>query len=141
VSGYTPARTVYTLRFADEAYAGLVVQVRAATVGEMFDAEDSVAYARAMILSADDRLRWERAITLFLSCAQKWNVRDQDDAPIPLTRDGIATLEPSFMFVIFVAWLNAMAGNSPDPLEPGEPKPTEEGEEIPAGLAAAMQPG
>lgn len=134
--GYSPGRTVYTLRFADPAYEGLVVRVRAQTIAEMFDAEDAVVSVRPVIFTAEDKARWTRAIELFLGCALEWNVVDDAGKPIPLTHGGVTQLEPPFMWAILVAWLNAMAGGR-EKEEPA-PDPLEETEDL--DLAGQMQP-
>lgn len=87
---------VFTLDFADTDAAGAVVKVRSIPIGEL------------MSFTGMTRQREAEELAKYLV---EWNLED-DNGPLPLTAEGVLSLEEPFMDFIYVEWLRATRGIS-----------------------------
>lgn len=108
--GFEIPRTVYRLEWDDEAYNGLVVRVRAMTIAEAMD-----GFATLWELDGLDlEQRKERLFqqhTMFIDHVVDWNLRDNGE-PVPVTVDGLRTMEGTFVGSMISAWLRNTTGVS-----------------------------
>lgn len=108
--GFEVPRTVYRLEWNDEAYAGLVVRVQAMSVADALD-----GFATLWELDGlDQEQRKERLLqqhTMFIEHVVDWNLRDKGD-PVPVTVDGLRTMEGVFVGSMISAWLRNTTGVS-----------------------------
>lgn len=112
--GFKAPKKVFRLTFEDSDYAGLVVLVRAASVGDMLDVQeiqDSVEGGMTSQVAAD-------TFEMFAKALVEWNLTDDDDQPVPTTLDGLRGLDVDFLAFIIRAWAAQQTG-IPGPLAEG----------------------
>lgn len=107
--GYRPKRKTYVLKFEGEEYKGLEVKIRGLNTGQLLDIDTARADG------GDEAIR--AMLHLMANQLVEWNVED-DDKPVPMTFEGVCSLDLDFNWAVINAWQNAMAG-VPDPLESG----------------------
>lgn len=100
--GYRPQRKTYVLEFEGEEYKGLEVKIRGLNTGQMLDIDTARedggdAAIRAMLKLMADQL-------------VEWNVEDDDDQPVPMTFEGVCSLDLDFNWAVINAWQTAIAG-------------------------------
>lgn len=111
-----PATTTYKLVFDDPALDGLVVKVKSVSIR----ARDEY-----------NKLETDEAIVdWFPQVLVEWNLED-DGGPVPLTADGIRSIDFDVFNAIIDAWRNAKRVRPPAPLE----QPSNDGD---ATLEASM---
>lgn len=110
--GYKPKRTLYRLRFADPDMDGLIVTTRSISTGQMLELQK---YG-SQIAGAEDgdvpREMIDKMIDLLVAGIIDWNVEDDNDQPIPPTKDALLDQELPFLFAIIQAWGQAVTGVS-----------------------------
>ena len=124
--GYKPKKTVYKLDFGDTELAGLEVAVRAGSIDQLLTLQE---------LAAHEELTAGQARELFAGFASllvEWNVETDDDKPVPVTYEGVASQEPDFIKEIVTAFFENVAA-APPPLPSGSPS----GGSSPGALTAA----
>jgi hypothetical protein len=130
--GYKPKRTVYKLDFSDTEYAGLEVAVRAGSIGQLLALQE---------LAGQEEMTADEARQMFAGFAAllvSWNVEDDDDKPVPVTYEGVASQEPDFIKVIITAFYANVAG-APPPLPGASGSGGTSAAESTLGLAAASR--
>lgn len=120
--GYAVKRTLFNLTFEDPDLAGMQVQAKALSVGQMLKTTD-------LAKLEDKRLPPEQKIPLmasmfdlFAQALASWNLEEEDGTPIPTSLDGIRSLEPTLALSLIRSWVTATVGVSP-PL----PQPSPDG--------------
>lgn len=104
-------RTIYNLEWDDEAYAGLVVRVRAMTVREALDGYDTLwAIDNSQDLN-ERRERVRQQHEMFMSHVVEWNLCENGE-PIPATVEGLQSMEGTFVGSMISAWLRNSVGVS-----------------------------
>jgi hypothetical protein len=93
--GFKANRTTYTLVFDDPAMdlGDLVVKVRRGTIAERQEFDDCS--------NADEVMEF------FTKIIVEWNVEDDERDPMPLTLEGMKSLEDTTFVAIQRAWLRA----------------------------------
>lgn len=114
--GYKPKRVTYALEFEDDDLAGLEVEVRSVTLDQYL----AVVGARRLAnlpsrqWDDDDTRAMAGLYDALAAALVSWNVEDEDDEPVPATRDGVYSQDITLMLPIGLAWLNAMGGGIPE---------------------------
>jgi len=98
---------VFRLVFSDPDMDGLVVRARSVSLG-------TVRRIRAL---PDDADALEETLRVFVPALVSWNLRDEDDQPVPATTEALNDLDMDFVSAILAAWMSAVTGEVPDPLE------------------------
>jgi hypothetical protein len=127
-------RKLLVLRFEDPDFAGIEVKVRSTSLGRVLELRDQADAARNG--SGLDEL--SGLVNEFVDKLDSWNVED-DDGPVPPTRNGLLTLDLSDALYIITSWFDAMmsvnedlgkestsGGSFPEvniPMEPLSPSP------------------
>lgn len=116
--GFKPARTVYTLQFADGDFEGLEVKARSAPLGQVMElitlAEgmgDGTGISDAAAMAAARQL-----LLAFADVLISWNVENDDDTPVPATYEGMKAQELPLILRMVEAWIGAVAGPPAAPL-------------------------
>ncbi len=113
--GYVAQKTLYRLKFADPAYAGLEVTtsvgsmdtfVRVAKLAGIKRPRDHEPSADARSLGAMDML--DDAYTAFSSVLVSWNLETEDGVPVPATKEGLYSQELLFIKAILKAWTDVV---------------------------------
>lgn len=103
---YEPRR----LRIEFEDMAGLVVKARPLTLDELLAA---VRLETATSTGQPDEI--EELVDRFIDTVSEWSLED-DDGPVPLTRDAIGRLDHGFFKSVMRGWMRAVT-EVPDPLD------------------------
>lgn len=119
--GYKRNPKIYKLTFGDDTdYAGLEVQVRGLTTGQVIAAKTG--------RGEDGKSAEETMMELLADRIVSWNLEDEDGTPVPTTLDALLNEDEDFTAAIIDHWMKAVAG-VPDPLQQsspsGEPSPVE----------------
>lgn len=88
---------VFKLEFEGTDAAGAVVKVRSTSIGRLLDLGATTRREDAEFLG-------EHLV--------EWDLEYDDDKPVPLTVDGLLSLEEPFMYLIYTEWLRATRGMS-----------------------------
>ncbi|KUF18467.1 hypothetical protein [Streptomyces silvensis] len=116
--GYRPKQKIYTLEFEGEEYDGLEVRIRGLNTGQMLDLDTARADGSDEAIIAMLQLMADRLV--------EWNVEDDEGQAVPVTFDGVRSLDLDFNWAIIDAWQNAVAGVAApldEPLTDTEPLP------------------
>lgn len=101
--GFKPKRRTATMTFPeDHDLYGLEIRVRIPSVGLVMDTPDGNPFR-----------------DMFLAHAESWNLTDENDQPVPLTLEGLQTLEAVDFRSILKAWFDYVTGRVSGPLESG----------------------
>lgn len=110
--GFKPPRKAYKLQFEDEEYAGLEIVARSLSVADFLKisslADDVKGKTEAEAASSVNDL-----FASFARSVVRWNIEDDDDKPVPVSLDGVKTLEFDFVISVIQAWLSAMTDVEP----------------------------
>lgn len=105
--GYKAAGTVYKLVFDDPEFDGLVVRVRASTIGARLEYN--------ALVTDEEIIEW------FPQYLVDWNLIDENDQPVPPTADGIKGVDEVVFHAILNAWRNAKRVKPDAPLDRPSP--------------------
>lgn len=106
--GYKKVPTVYTLDKI-KGSEGLVIRIKGLRVGKL--------RRLVRILESDERSLTEvldEALDLISANAVSWNVTDEDDQPVELSREGLEELELSELMEILGAWTDKLTAVGDD---------------------------
>lgn len=114
--GFRPKSRVYKITWPyGHDLHGFEVQCRALRLGELLDMAAKASTAKEtpeeMGTLVDD----------FAALITDWNREDDDGNPVPVSADGLRTLEASDFFDLLEAYLNAGGMSVPDPLPGSSP--------------------
>lgn len=110
--GWKAQPKTYVLRFEDPKYEGLEVKTRSLPLGDFLSYDD---------MSATEGFEWFAEKVLV-----SWNITDDNDEPVPCTRDGLFAQDLELVRDLIEAWKDAVIGVAA-PLE----KPSPAGEMFP----------
>lgn len=111
--GYKRKSKTFTLQFEDEEFDGLEIRTRSVSLGKFLD-------MLTLINAPMDKENVDNLFREFVGIVIEWNLEDDDDIPVPLTVDGLYSLDLDFVKSIIDAWQEAMEGIS-TPLEKNSP--------------------
>lgn len=128
--GFNGTPTTYALEFDDyPELQGLKVRVRRGSVQLRND--------------YDDAEKWQERLAIFESVLVEWNV-EIDGVPVPLTVEGMTSLEDTVLLPILQAWMEARRPTAPleQPSTPGdvESTPPEETRDLDLEASIGMTP-
>lgn len=107
--GFKVKRKIYRLKFQDPEMAGLEVEARGLSVGQLLELEEARMARAAGGAGSEGATR--RMLRLFSDALVSWNAEDEDTGlPIPPTAEGIKMQDSDFLNVVIDAWNTAMAG-------------------------------
>lgn len=125
-------RKLLVLKFEDPDFEGIEVKIRATSLGRVLELRDQADAAR----NGRGLDELSGLVDEFVAKLESWNIED-DDGPIPPTRDGLLTLNLSDAVYLITSWFDAMmsvddesgkastsGGSSPEvslPMEPLSP--------------------
>ena len=136
--GYKPKRTLYRLTFEDPDLEGLEVVTKRTTVDALLgfvELFEQVKDSDPEKFSPEDIGMLTGLFARFVKVVVSWNIEDDDDRPVPVTVDGLQSLELDFVMQIIESWITGMV-QAPPPL----PGTSASGGTSPeASLAAASQ--
>ncbi len=106
--GFNAAPRTVRIDFSpDHPYHGAEARIRHMSLGEW----------EAVIESDDDSAVEEMAKRLV-----SWNFTDDNDEPIPATREGLRQVDTSLVTALKMAWIQSLTGvHDADPLAPSSP--------------------
>lgn len=104
MDGFEVPRTIYRLEWDDETYSGLVVRVRAMTIAEAITGIDLSWTADSTLDSATRVEKSGELHRMFLDHVVDWNLVENGE-PIPLSLEGLRSLEGGFVGSMLRAWL------------------------------------
>lgn len=116
--GYKPKRTVYKLDFSRTEHAGLEVSTKSISVDDltrMIGLADSLEGVDPEHAGTAALQRIDELLTRFAAVMVSWNVEDDDDQPVPPTREGLGTQDFDFVRTVIDAWMTEMS-SAPPPL-------------------------
>lgn len=111
--GYTVPRRVFALDFEFEELAGLEIKVKAISVGQLLDMD-------ARVVDLDTGGGWTQGMSneldylmeQFIGQVVEWNMEEEDGSPVPVSVEGLRTLEIPTLVQIIASWLTNSAGVS-----------------------------
>ena len=119
--GFVKKSKVYRLTFEDPELEGLVIRARGVSIARFLDITQMAEGASATT-TAEDVTRMRDLFKVFAAVLVDWNMEDEDGTPVRATLDGVQSMDLEFFFIVFDAWMNAVA-------------------DVPPPLARASQPG
>jgi hypothetical protein len=127
--GYTPKRRVYKLVFEPgDDLAGLEIRAQSPSMGEALELAELEATAR-VAAERGDMSGVRPQLEMFIKYVVTWNLETADKEAIPVSVDGLLTLEPRDVMRILDDWQDAISGVTA-PLG----QPSNSGAPFPAGL-------
>lgn len=120
--GYKREKKVYKLKFEDAQYDGLEVKVKSLTMGELVGFTKLLEIKNNKADSEESLDAFDQLLENFSKSLVSWNLEDEDDTPVPTTKEGLMSQDPEFIFYVIESWLEAVAG-VPTPLS----RPSENG--------------
>jgi hypothetical protein len=114
---WTRRSPVKILQFADGDLAGLVIRVRAVSVGAL----------QELLTKLDELSNMEAMPYIARSLADHligWNIDDENGDPVPATYEGILSLDPAELAEIGRAWMQSVSGAVPVDSPLGESSPS-----------------
>jgi hypothetical protein len=88
----------------------------------------SMAGVSTDVQDEGDLERMQRAVALLADHLVSWNLEDEDDLPVPCTREGLEGQDMGFIQGILSAWMDQAIGVAPplpQPSADGDPFPVE----------------
>lgn len=110
--GFKPKKTIYTLDFQNlgDDFEGLQVRTGMLSLGAFLKISSLVDTPAAQMTEGDvDELFGQ-----FAGILLDWNIEDDDDKPVPATKEGLYSLEFPFTMRIILTWRDAMKGVADD---------------------------
>lgn len=105
---YKPKGKVYDLVFGeDTAFDGLEVSLRGLSTGEMLG-------MMKLMQDADNPAAAADIVETVIKAIRSWNLDDDNDQPLPVTRDNVLAQDLDMTLAIAKAWVNGIAGVSDD---------------------------
>lgn len=98
-------RKVLVLKFEDEDFDGVEIRARAASMGRALELTGEADAARRPGTGLE---QVNGLFDEFATALLSWNLEDDDDQPVPATRDGLLSLDIQDVMVIILAWFDAM---------------------------------
>lgn len=98
-------RKVLVLQFEDPDYEGVQIKAHATSMGRALALSDEADAARKPGAGLDEV---RDLLDEFITALQSWNLEDENDEPIPATREGFLTLDIPAVMDILLAWFDAM---------------------------------
>lgn len=138
--GYKPKRTLYKLTFEDPDLAGLEVTARSISVDGLLGMIDMYEQAQgvdAQKFTPEDVKLLTDLFARFVKVLASWNIEDDDDQPVPMTVEGLQSLELDFVMQLIEAWISGMV-QAPPPL-PGSSSSGATSPEASLALASQSQ--
>lgn len=96
--------TIYKLDFSDTQYTGLEIAVRGTTIDELLQLETLM----------EDPEKVRHLFEAFAGLIVSWNVTRKGE-PVPMTAQGLRSLEDSFVMAVISAWYRSVV-QAPPPL-------------------------
>lgn len=112
--GYKKKSDIYKLAFEDE-YEGMEVRARSMPLGK-FMRMAKLIDMDVNAMSSEDIDNMDELFGLFADALVEWNITDEDDNPVPATKEGLYDLDLREAMVIIVSYTSAIGG-VPDPLD------------------------
>lgn len=109
MAGYKRAGKTFVLKFDDEEYAGLEVEVGSASLGTMLNLQRLSEKLGEGGSNADII---NEMMDVFAGRLLSWNLVDDQDQPVPTTVEGLSTQDMPFVMALIAAWTQAIAGVS-----------------------------
>ncbi|MFD5244995.1 hypothetical protein ACFWIW_10650 [Amycolatopsis sp. NPDC058340] len=127
--GFNGNPTTYALEFDHPELQGLKVRVRRGSVQLRND--------------YDDAEKWQERLAIFASVLVEWNI-EIDGVPVPMTVEGMTSLEDTVLLPILQAWMEARRPTAPleQPSTPGvvESTPPPETRDLDLEASIGMTP-
>lgn len=117
MTGFEVPRTIYRLEWDDEAYADLVVRVRAVTVREALDGFADLYPFEDGLTPQERRDRIHHQQVEFIAHVVDWNICENGE-PVPVTVEALQGMEGNFVASMIGAWRRNTTGVS-RPLDGG----------------------
>lgn len=111
MDGFEVPRTIYRLEFDDEAYAGLVVRVRAISVSEAMQGFTHLWPFDEDLTPEQRKDRLHEQHVFFIEHVVDWNL-SENGQPVPVTVEGLQSMEGSFVGAMVGAWMRNSTGVS-----------------------------
>ena len=115
--GYKPKRTLYNLTFEDPELEGLKVTTKSLPVDSLLEMLELADQADG---EKPDMAAIEKLLGRFARVLVSWNVEEDDDTPVPATKEGLLGQDIDFLLQIITAWAKAMV-QAPPPLPGASP--------------------
>lgn len=97
-------KKLLVLRFEDPDYEGVEIKVRTVSMGRALELTGEADAARAG-KGLDD---FNELLNEFIGKLESWNIEDDDDQPLPATREGFLSLDLPDVVHIILSWFDAM---------------------------------
>jgi len=103
-------RKIFLLQFDDPALADYSIRVRSVSLGKILEVASDADRARAGAALAEVT----GLLELFISRLESWNLTDEtedgDEFDVPMTLEGLYSLDVADALIIVLAWYDAMTG-------------------------------
>lgn len=116
--GFKPKRTLYRLTFEDPDLEGLEVVTRRVSVEGLIgfiDFYEAVKGTDPEKFTPEDARALTALFERFVKVVASWNIEDDDDQPVPVSVEGLQSLELEFVMALIESWITGMA-QAPPPL-------------------------
>lgn len=106
--GFKRNPKIYRLKWEDGDYAGLEVNIRSLTMGQLIEAKSGK--------SASGKDGLEGTVELLADRILDWNLEDEDGTPVPATLEAMKGEDDDLILDIINRWMEAVSG-VPAPLD------------------------
>lgn len=107
---YKASGKKYKLTFGEDTdFEGLEVRAKGCSTGDFLRL---ASLAENLDPKNMDLEEIGELFTLFAGCIVEWNIEDDDDVPVPTTKDGLLSLDIDLVLAVLTAWMEAVAGVS-----------------------------
>ena len=107
--GYVRAPRVFKLVFTDPEFEGLEVRARSVSL-------DTVRRLNRLI-DQDEAAATDEVLETFGAALVEWNLESEPGKPVPATAESLGVQDQDFAMAIVAAWMNAIRGQVPAPLD------------------------
>lgn len=110
--GYKRPKRIFKLKFTDPEMGGLEVRAKSTSLGGFLTIAKLVDLKDRLTAGDDAIAEVEELFSTFAKCLVSWNLLDDDDSPVPPTKDGLLSQDLDFVLEIIGAWAQAIGGVS-----------------------------
>ena len=108
--GFKPSRKHYKLIFEDPDMAGLEVVATGMNMKMFMDSAAMTTKTAAELANSKEDI--DNTFSAFAECLVSWNLEDDNDNPVPATREGLYSQDFDFIMGVIAAWGKAVASVS-----------------------------
>lgn len=101
--GFKGQNRVFSFEFGEdtEEYAGLVIKIKSLPIKKFMDLSKTLG-------KGQDEQEMDYMVGLLADNITEWNIEDDDDNTLPISRESVETFDMSFIVFLIDIWMNQM---------------------------------